>query len=169
MPAITNLFHIALKTHDLPATSVFYREVMGMDIAQRPDLDFDGIWLKTATPGGDIIIHVYAGDAAREVDGSHAMGAGVIDHIALSAHGYEGFRQRFETWGLDWRANVLPEIGLWQLFVYDPSGAMLELSFAASAEECETPHVSEERQYRPRAPFFDAQAYAGLADRAADR
>lgn len=159
MPSITNLFHIALKTPNLEATSFFYRDILGMELAQRPALDFDGIWLKTATPHGEIIIHIYAGDAALEPDGTMAVGAGVIDHVALTAQGYEAFRQRFETWGLDWRENVLAEIGLWQLFVYDPSGVMLELSFAAASEDQATPEFTSDRQYRPREPFFDASSY----------
>lgn len=162
MPLINNLFHIALKTPDLAATTTFYRDILGMEIAERPELDFDGIWLKTSTPHGDIIVHVYAGDAALEPDGSTAVGAGAIDHISVSAQGYEGFRQRFAQWGLDWRENVLPEIGLWQLFVYDPSGVMLELSFSAACEDNAAPEVPAERQYRPRVPFFDARAYANL-------
>lgn len=162
MPLISNLFHIAIKSPDLAATTTFYCEILGLELAERPALDFDGVWLRTSTPHSDIIIHVYAGDAALEPDGRAAAGTGVIDHVSVSAQGYDGFRQRFMQWGLDWRENVLPEIGLWQLFVYDPSGVMLELTFSAACEDQDTPEVPSERQYRPREPFFAAEAYAAL-------
>ncbi len=154
MRLVTKLFHIAIKTPDLDASKRFYSDVMGLEPAPRPDVGFEGAWFRTGTASGDIIIHLYAGDTAREPDGSMAVGSGVIDHISIEAHGFTSFRALFEQHGLAWRENILEEIDLWQLFVYDPSGIMIELTFRGSAEDCDTPTVPPERKYCPRENFF---------------
>ena len=154
------LFHVAIKTADLEATKRFYIDVMGMTVdPHRPPLDFPGVWLKAPVPGGGALFHIYAGDAAREPDGSVASGTGVIDHVSVSTLGYRELRERFRAHELPWRENVLPTVGLWQLFVYDPSAVLLELTFAAAAEGGETPTFPEERRYKPAERFFDPAAY----------
>jgi len=36
--------------------------------------------------------------------------------------------------GYDWRAAIVPGTSLWQIFVHDPSGVMMELTFDGKAE-----------------------------------
>ena len=155
------LFHVAIKTADLETTRRFYTEVMGMTVdPSRPStLDFPGAWLRTPVPGGVAMFHIYAGHAAQEPDGSVASGTGVIDHVSVSAVGYRELRERFRVHELSWRENVLPTVRLWQLFVYDPSAVLLELTFSADAEGGETPTFPEERRYKPTERFFDPAQY----------
>lgn len=161
---LTNsLFHVAIKTRDLGVTRRFYVDVLGMTVDARPAIGFPGIWLRNTVPGGHALFHIYAGDAAREPDGSFATGTGVIDHVSLTACGYEEFRERFRRYGLRWRENILPDVGLWQLFVYDPSGVMLELTFTADAERIEQPQIAPEFRYHPRENFFHAEDYMQFA------
>ena len=77
-----------------------------------------------------------------------------IDHVSIIATGFQEYCERFRALHLQWRANIVPDIQLWQLFVYDPSGVMLELTFSATAERIEEPHIPLEHQYRPREIFF---------------
>ncbi|HTW27132.1 MAG TPA: hypothetical protein VME92_08400 [Acetobacteraceae bacterium] len=158
---LNGLFHVAIKTASLEATRRFYTEVMGMvqDNSRPTTLNFPGVWLKSPLPGGQALFHIYAGDAALEADGSMARGCGVIDHVSVTTHGYYELRDRCREFGLPWRENVLPTVGLWQLFVYDPSKVLLELTFAAAAEGRETPTFPEELRYKPREDFFDPAAY----------
>src|SRR4051794_41194855 len=39
------LHHVTVKTDDLEATRDFYREILGLEVGFRPDLDFPGYWL----------------------------------------------------------------------------------------------------------------------------
>lgn len=157
---IKALFHVAIKTSDLERTRRFYVDVLGLQVAKRPNFDFPGVWL--AVPGGEDhpLIHVYAGDAAKEADGTFATGSGVVDHISVLAAGFDRYRYEFASRGLNWRENVVPEVGLWQIFVHDPNGVMIELTFEAALEGVATPTVTPSRQYRPRENFFDQQLYA---------
>ena len=157
------LFHTAIKTGDLDATVRFYTEVLGMIVAERPPIGFPGAWLKPAQPGADAIIHVYAGDAAREPDGSLQSGSGAIDHVSVVCQGYSEFRERFKKFGLEWRENLVPATPLWQLFVYDPNGVQLELTFHAAAEPEAPPVIPPERLYQARERWFRAELYRQFA------
>jgi len=157
---IDRLFHVAIKTRDIQATRRFYVEILGMALDTRPALDFPGIWLRNPLPGGFAIFHIYAGDAALEPDGSFASGTGVIDHISIAALGFEEYRERFRSHQLAWRENVVSGAGLWQLFVYDPSAVLLELSFSAAAEKTAEPRIEPNFLYKPREIFFRAEDYA---------
>ena len=162
---MNDLFHIAIKTPNLEATRRFYCDVLGMVIdPSRPSatLGFPGYWIRSPLPGGIALFHVYAGDAALEDDGTMSSGAGVIDHVSVTAQGYFEMRAKLEEAGLAYRENVLPTIRLWQLFVYDPSGVLLEITFSADAERAEAPVFPDERRYRPRERFFDAARYRAL-------
>ena len=55
--------------------------------------------------------------------------------------------------------NVVPGLPFWQLFVYDPNGVMLELTYHADAEGGDPPEIPAALQYRPREVFFECQAY----------
>ncbi len=153
------LFHTAIKTADLDATVRFYTEVLGMLLAERPPIGFPGAWLKPAQAGADASIHVYAGDAAREVDGSVQLGSSAIDHVSVVCQGYAGFKARFEQFGLPYRENLVPATPLWQLFIHDPNGIQLELTFHAAAEPEATPVIPDQRRYTARERWFQPEAY----------
>src|SRR5262249_18152126 len=156
---VNQLFHVAIKTPNLEASRRFYVDVLGMALANRPALDFPGIWVQSPVPGGQAVIHVYAGDAALETDGSMASGSGVVDHVGITAFGFDETRERVKSFGLPWRENIVGGVGLWQLFVYDPSAVLLELSYLAAAEKCAPPSIPPQLQYRPRERFFEGAAY----------
>jgi len=157
---VQSLFHAAVKTADLERSRRFYCGVLGLSVVPRPPLDFPGLWL--AAPGFERqpLIHLYAGDAAREPDGGFASGTGALDHLSILARDFAGFRDTFREHGLSWRENVLREAGLWQLFVYDPSGLLVELTFRANEEVISEPVVADGLQYRPAEIFFASHQYS---------
>src|SRR5882757_6745058 len=59
--AITGLFHVLVKTNDLPLTLKFYKDVLGLREAPRPAFGNPGAWMAVSTPIGEQIIHVWAG------------------------------------------------------------------------------------------------------------
>jgi len=159
---ISGLFHIAIKTNDLDATRAFYCDVLGLKDVFRPDFGFPGAWLACPLPGGQAIIHVYAGGPALGADGHAPSGTAAIDHLSLSCAGYHEFRERFIAAGLDYREFLVPGTTLWQLFVYDPSGVQLELTFEGSAESGRSPDMSPGRAYVAGSSFFDPATYPRL-------
>ncbi len=162
MAAITGLFHVAIKTNDLSRTIRFYRDVIGLIEATRPDFGYPGAWLQVPMPGGQAIMHIYAGGPAMGADGTSPAGTAAIDHVSLTAIGYAAFVERFRDKGLDWREFEVPGTPLWQLFVFDPSGVQLELTFDSRAEAGAKPDLSPGRKYQAGVNFFDPSRYAGV-------
>lgn len=156
---VTGLFHVAIKTANLEATRKFWCEIIGLTEMPRPDFGYPGAWLAVPLPGGLGIVHVYAGGPAMGPEGTAPTGTGAIDHVSLTAVGYHAYTDRFRDAGLPWREFLVPGTTLWQLFVYDPSGVQLELTFDAAVEGGPTPAIPEARLYRAGQSFFDATAY----------
>ena len=155
MPAtITGLFHVAIKTADLARTRWFYLEMLGLDEVQRPDFGYPGAWIAVPQPGGQAIIHIYAGGPALGPAGLAPQGTGAIDHVSLTAVGYNAFVQRFRAAGLPWREFLVPGTTLYQLFVHDPSGVMLEITFDGRIERDAMPDMSAGRRYVAGEDFF---------------
>ncbi len=162
---ITGLLHVAIKTDDLAATNAFYEHVIGLRHAKRPDFGYPGSWLAVPTPVGEAIIHIYAGGPALGREGKVTKHTGAIDHVSMTAVGFDAFRERFRRAGIPWREFVIPNTTYWQLFVYDPSGVQLELTFDRDAERIAEPVIPEERRYKPGDSFFDPQHYVDFAER----
>lgn len=129
MPVL-DLHHVAIKTADIDATVAFYNGVLGTHSIPRPDLGFPGAWLEM----GSTQIHIYGGAPAKAKDGSHPRGSAAVDHVALLARDFDAMRARLEAHGLDYRVNDIPGAGLWQIFVHDPSGVLIELNFRTANE-----------------------------------
>jgi hypothetical protein len=91
-----------------------------------------------------------------------AAGTAAIDHVSLACSGYREYIARFEAAGLDWREFLVPGTSLWQLFVYDPSGVQLELTFEGTVEGETLPDMSPGRAYVAGSSFFDPETYPKL-------
>ena len=127
---LSDLHHVALKTHDLPASEQFYVEVLGMEKVKRPDFDFPGAWLQM----GQTMFHLMAGYAALGADAETYYGSGAVDHLAIKAQGFDAMREKFETSGVKYRENNIADFGIWQLFLNDPDGVIIELNFQCTDE-----------------------------------
>jgi catechol 2,3-dioxygenase-like lactoylglutathione lyase family enzyme len=154
---VTGLFHVEIKTNDLDATVKFYTDLLGMKLAHRPDFGFPGAWI--AGPDGTPIIHIYAGGPAL-VDGKTPYGTGSLDHVSLTIKGWDECLERVKKLGYDWRAAIVPGMSLWQIFIHDPSGVMMELTFDGKAENRPTPEIPSDRVYMAGQPFGKPQQKA---------
>jgi catechol 2,3-dioxygenase-like lactoylglutathione lyase family enzyme len=125
--SVTGLAHVAIKAADLVATIAFYSKVLGMQQRPRPPFDFPGAWL--GTPEGEALVHLYAGERARDPGGAIPVGGAAIDHVSFWARGHEAQRARFAAFGLPYRSQPVPATELAQLFVYDPNGVLIELTY----------------------------------------
>jgi len=132
MPLL-RLEHYLVLSDDIDATRDFYCDVLGMREGFRPKLGFPGYWLYV----GDVpSIHIAEWESyavwTKEVGipiSSRAESTGAVDHIAFNASGFDEVRARLQARGLEISENLLDEIGLRQLFIYDPNGVPIELNF----------------------------------------
>ena len=127
---LSDLHHVALRTRDLAASEHFYTAVLGMEKVARPEFDFPGAWLQM----GETMFHLMAGYAARGPDGEISRGSGAVDHLAIKAQGFDDMRGKFEVSGIAYKENDIRDFGIWQLFVNDPDGVIIELNFHCADE-----------------------------------
>lgn len=135
---IKELNHFFVRAGDLEATRQFYIDVLGFEVMPRPDFPFPGYWMGV---NGSIQVHVgpsnipnrqayYLGTADDAADGQ----SGVIDHVAFLAEDPSAFVARFKAMGIEYRPRHLPDSKLFQLFIRDPNGVMIELNFFGLTE-----------------------------------
>ncbi len=144
--------HVAIKTNDLAATVAFYRDVIGLEEVYRPPFKHQGAWL--ACPGSEAIVHIYAAGPGVGDGGPTPTGTSAIDHVSLTATGFHAYVDKFRGLGIEWREFKVPNAPLWQLFVFDPSGVQLELTFDERQESGPPPDMSDARRYQAGENFF---------------
>jgi catechol 2,3-dioxygenase-like lactoylglutathione lyase family enzyme len=123
--SIQGMNHFTVLTHDLQATRDFYIGILGLRDGYRPDLGFPGSWLYV---GDQAVLHIIAGRTLPEEPG------GVLDHMAFTASDLKAVTGKLKSRGIDYILRRQNESRTWQLFCHDPSGAKVELDFAASEE-----------------------------------
>lgn len=130
---IHSLNHFFIRAHDLELTKTFFQEMLGFEVMPRPDFPFPGYWMGI---NGSIQVHMgpshipnrekyYIGTPADAVNGQ----TGVIDHVAFLAEEPNEFIEKFVKNKINFRPRYFPESNLYQLFITDPNGVMIELNF----------------------------------------
>lgn len=144
MPLL-DLHHVAIKSKNLEETVAFYTDVLGMERVERPEFPFPGAWLQM----GDTMFHIYGGEAAKTHNGNYRYSQRVspVDHIALRAEGFDEMKQTLIKKRCEWRQMDVPDFKLWQLFVLDPSGVIIELNFDATREPAGSKGPTKGKRY----------------------
>jgi catechol 2,3-dioxygenase-like lactoylglutathione lyase family enzyme len=126
MPAQA-LHHYTLRCSpdEVDALARFYTRVLGLELGDRPELPLPGAWLYA---GGQPIVHIYANVDARE---AAALGAstGPLDHIAFRFSNLAATRRHLRAVGCEFTEAPVPDRPLHQVFVRDPKGLKIELTF----------------------------------------
>jgi catechol 2,3-dioxygenase-like lactoylglutathione lyase family enzyme len=158
---INRLFHCAIRTAQPQRMKNFYTRVAGMMVdTRRPRVPVKGFWLRPAAPGGDAIIHVFSDEDALTPDGRVPTGGGAVHHLSFLTSGYHDTRARIEKAGLSFRSSILRDAGLWQLFVHDPHGILVELTFEAAVETGPEPLIGPDLEFdAQKITWFDPSQY----------
>lgn len=121
---LTRLGHVTVLSTDLERTGHFYCGLLGLRPGPRPAIGLPGIWLYL---GADAVVHVLPRQRTPAPEGEPA-----IDHFALVAHDRPAFEHRLSEAGVAFSSQRLADSDVWQVFVTDPDGARVELSFAGA-------------------------------------
>ena len=123
------LDHFNLRTRKLADTVRFYEDVLGLEKGARPNFAFPGAWMYSE---GKPVVHQV--DISR-TDEPQKPDSGVVHHVAFISQGFAGMKQRLETKGMEFDSRQVPGGDLWQIFVTDPNGVMIELNYEAAKEQ----------------------------------
>ena len=130
---VTALNHYLIVSKNLERSKKFYQEVLGLDVAERPDFGFPGYWLKT---GDNICVHLASQDPNQTRDlfllkkhPKGTTGSGSVDHIAFLARDPHEVRDRIQKHKVEMHFRSFPDAKLFQIFLKDPDDVTLELNF----------------------------------------
>jgi len=130
---VTGLNHYLIVSKNLERSKDFYRKVLGMQLAERPDFGFPGYWLKV---GDEICVHLASQKPNRIRDqfllkkhGKGTTGSGSVDHIAFLAKDPNAVRSRIRKNGVEMHFRSFPDARLFQIFLKDPDDITIELNF----------------------------------------
>ena len=123
------LDHFNIRTRDLASTVRFYEDMLGLEKGPRPNFAFPGAWMYSE---GKAVVHLVDIAATTE---PQKPDSGVVHHVAFASHGFDGMKQRLKSKGMPFEARQVPGGDLWQIFVNDPNGVMIELNYEAAKEQ----------------------------------
>jgi catechol 2,3-dioxygenase-like lactoylglutathione lyase family enzyme len=123
------LDHFNIRTRKLADTVRFYEDILGLEKGPRPDFAFPGAWMYSE---GKAVVHLV--DISRTEE-PQKPDSGVVHHVAFISRGFAGMQQRLESKGFKYDSRQVPGGELWQIFVDDPNGVMIELNYEAAKEE----------------------------------
>lgn len=121
---IEGMNHFTVISSDLEKSKTFYFEILGLCEGYRPPMDSKGAWLYAGDQKHSIL-HIMAERPMPE------QAPGVIDHMAFTATNLQSAIDKLKQHNITYKLNKMRELGVWQLFFYDPDGAKIELDFAA--------------------------------------
>src|SRR5947207_7960118 len=117
------LDHFNIRTRKLDDTVRFYQEILGLENGARPNFSFPGAWMYSE---GRPVVHLV--DIAP-TDEPQKPDSGVVDHVAFVCSGFTEMKQRLTGKGVAFESREVPGGALWQIFVRDPNGVMVELNY----------------------------------------
>ena len=139
---INKLDHVSIGTDCLEETRAFFCDLLGLEVGKRPALKSVGYWLYA---GDDAIVHLVekgsndSEDAAYEAgkekpkewdkaEANDMVETGMDDHIALSVEKSADLVQYMRDNSISYWDRLLADRPLYQVFVRDPNGVILELN-----------------------------------------
>jgi catechol 2,3-dioxygenase-like lactoylglutathione lyase family enzyme len=122
------LDHFNIRTRNLAETVRFYEDIMGLEKGARPNFAFPGAWMYSE---GKAVVHLV--DISK-TDEPQKPDSGVVHHVAFASQGFDGMKKRLQSKGTEFDSRQVPGGDLWQIFVNDPNGVMIELNYEAAKE-----------------------------------
>jgi catechol 2,3-dioxygenase-like lactoylglutathione lyase family enzyme len=134
------LEHVLVLCDDIERTRDFYCRAVGLEVGERPALQFPGYWLYS---GATACVHV----ADRHAYAAHAAGLGLpvpdhdpgvgpVDHVAFrdGSGDYDGLLERLSRAGIEAVCNAVPG-GPRQVFIEDPNGVRVEINVTVAPQD----------------------------------
>ncbi len=138
---VTHLDHWSISTSRLEETRAFFVDILGLEVGPRPKLKTTGYWLYA---GGHSFVHLIekgsgdpggVGEDADKDGGSSrsVVESGLDDHIAFNVADSHTVVDYMKEKGIDYWDRLLPDRPLYQVFIKDPNGLIIELNDYAPA------------------------------------
>ena len=114
------LHHASFPVSDLERARSFYRDVLGLEPIERPDLGFPGAWFRAGSCEIHLIVPLEGMDIGARPEALNPMAT----HTAFAIDDYPSVVERLKSAGLE-VLELGAEAG--QLWIRDPDGNIIEL------------------------------------------
>jgi len=130
MPVVA-LHHYTIRcTADEVGSLVdFYTRVLGLVVGARPELPMAGAWLYAED---EPIVHLYANAGSEDLPPEPSTGP--LDHIAFRSADLNAMRAHLRSQCVPFFEAPVPGCPLHQVFLHDPKGLKIELTFSLENE-----------------------------------
>ena len=139
---INKLDHVSIATDQLEDTKKFYCDLLGLKVGHRPKLKSSGYWLYS---GEEAIIHLVetGSNLDRKIafsddkTNARSLGnpeitdlseTGMDDHIAMTVEESAGLVKHMQENDVKYWGRLIADRELYQIFVRDPNGVIIELN-----------------------------------------
>lgn len=122
-------FTIRCSNRQLESLREFYCDAFGMREGPRPNFDFPGHWLYV---GDAALVHLAA--ILPDANSHGASRKSGFDHVSLAGAQLDATRKHLAERGIPFEELPVPGWPLWQIFVSDPVGSKIELTFDLGPE-----------------------------------
>ena len=119
-----NHYNLRAERSMMEQLKVFYRDVVGLRIGDRPQLTSFGYWLYA---GSKDVLHL---SEAKPDEKRKENVATTFDHVAFTATDYDATIVRLEKLGIQFKTREISDAGQKQIFFRDPAGNGIELNFS---------------------------------------
>jgi catechol-2,3-dioxygenase len=116
-------YNIRASSELLEEVKAFYCDVIGLAAGDRPPFDEFGYWLYA---GEQAVLHLSLADDGEELVTDIQT---TLNHVALACTGRADVEERLQKFGVSYRTAHVPATNVVQLFLNDPAGTGIELSF----------------------------------------
>lgn len=119
-----NHYNLRASRAMMEQLKVFYRDVVGLQIGERPQLKSFGYWLYA---GSKDVLHL---SEAKPEEKRKENVATTFDHVAFTATDYDPTIARLEKLAIKFSVHEIADTGQKQIFFSDPAGNGIELNFS---------------------------------------
>lgn len=119
-----NHYNLRASREMMEQLKVFYRDVVGLQIGDRPQLSSFGYWLYAGTKD---VLHL---SEAKPEEKRKENVATTFDHVAFTATDYDATIVRLEKLSIEFKTREIFVAGQKQIFFRDPAGNGIELNFS---------------------------------------
>jgi catechol 2,3-dioxygenase-like lactoylglutathione lyase family enzyme len=122
--------NLAVPSARLPQMLAFYTGIVGLRQGERPPLPFPGYFLYCEeSPVAVVHLATY-----REDELALSQPTGRFNHVCFRKRGLASTRERLAAGNYEYREQDRPGSPVIQIFVPDPAGVTVELTFDKAAE-----------------------------------
>lgn len=144
---VHNLHHVNIETARLSETVAFYQNVLGVVPGTRPSFPSTGIWLYL---GDDPILHILEIPEIETPTGRFNR----LDHFGVMCTGFEETKCHLDEQGYAYKLSGVNNDRMQRIFVEDPNGVVVELSFLMDASR-ESEETAPPDGWNLGAKFYD--------------